>query len=264
MTARPHRGFTVMEALTVVGVIAVVLGITLPAISTVRASARAGKCQSNLRQLGVAATNYALQNRDRFPAAVLFELTGTGLVTKAWDYEQLPDGTVRPGALWAFVAGAGEVQQCPDYQGPSNFGNDPHTGYNYNTTYIGAEGRFPELDANGQWRDGWKVARHGLASGQMRRTTTTALFGEGGWRGGANKFMRAPSNRVENDLQTIYAGTQAFRHQGCTHACFLDGHVSGMCTCHEGPGATAPLLEGVAGFPRNGFLSQDDSHYDPR
>ena len=76
--------------------------------------------------------------------------------------------------------------------------------------------------------------------------------------------MRAPSNTVENDLSTVYAGAQAFRHQGCTHVCFLDGHVAGMCACHEGPQATTPLLDGVAGFPANGFLSNDDANYDPR
>ena len=261
---RVRRGDTIVEILTVIGVIGVLLAITLPAISSVRGAGRAGRCQSNLRQLGVAATNYALQNRDRYPAAILFEMTSSGLATKCWDYEQRADGTVRPGILWAFISSPSDVQQCPDFLGPSTFGNDPHTGYNYNTTYIGAEGRFPEQDANGNWLDGWKVARQGLPSSRHRRTSTTALFGEGGWRGGANKFMRAPSNAVENDLSTIYAGTQAFRHSGCTHVCFLDGHVSGMCGCHEGPQATAPLLEGVADFPRNGFLSEDDANYDPR
>jgi len=190
-SAPSARGFTVVETLAVIGAIAVLLAITVPAMSSVRASARAGKCQSNLRQLGVAATSYALQNRDRYPAAILYELTSGGLVTKAWDFEQLADGTVRPGAIWEFASGPAEVQQCPEFEGASTFGGDPYTGYNYNTTYIGAEGRFPELDADGRWRDGWKVARHGLASGQLRRTTTTALFGDGGWRGGANKFMRA-------------------------------------------------------------------------
>lgn len=263
MTAA-RRAFTVVEALTVVGVIAVLLAITLPAISSVRGSARAGRCQSNLRQLGVAATNYALQNRDRFPAAILYEMTAEGLATRCWDYDQLPGGAVRPGSLWAFISSPADVQQCPEFLGPSTFGSDPHTGYNYNTTYIGAEGRFPELAANGQWIDGWKVARQGLPSSRHRRTSTTALFGEGGWRGGANKFMRAPSNVVENDLATVYAGAQAFRHAGCSHVCFLDGHVAGMCGCHEGPQATTPLLEGVTDFPRNGFLSPDDSIYDPR
>ncbi|MFZ4751388.1 MAG: pilus assembly FimT family protein [Phycisphaerales bacterium] len=259
-----RRAFTVVETLAVIGAIAVLLAITVPTMSSMRASARSGKCQSNLRQLGVAATSYALQNRDRYPAAILYELTSVGLVTKAWDFEQRPDGTVRPGAIWEFVSGSAEVQQCPEFEGASTFGGDPYTGYNYNTTYIGAEGRFPELGADGRWRDGWKVARHGLASGQHRRTTTTALFGDGGWRGGANKFMRAPSNAVENDLQTVYAGAQAFRHGGCTHVCYLDGHVAGGCACHEGSLATPELLHGVTGFPQNGFLADGDSPYDPR
>jgi prepilin-type processing-associated H-X9-DG protein len=250
--------------LTVIAVIGIHLSIAIPAVTSVRGSARAGRCQSNLRQLGVAAQTYLVQNKDRYPAAIIYAMTPTGLETRAWDFTQSADGSVRGGALWEFAAAAGEVQQCPDFEGPSTFGNDPHTGYNYNTTYIGAEGRFPEVDAQGNWLDGWKVARRGLPSSQHRRTSTTALFGEGGWRGGANKFMRAPSNTVENDLSTVYAGAQAFRHQGCTHVCFLDGHVAGMCTCHEGPQATTPLLDGVAGFPANGFLSNDDTNYDPR
>ena len=265
MTRSPHaRGFTIVEVLTVIGIMAVLLSITLPVISTVRTSARAGRCQSNLRQLGVAATSYALQNRDRFPAAILYEISGAGLVTKAWDFEQHPDGSVRAGALWAYISGPNQVQQCPEFEGASTFGNDPYTGYNYNTSYIGAEGRFPEIDGQGRWIDGWKVARLGLASGQLRQTSTTAMFGDGGWRGGANKFMRAPANAVENDLYTVYAGTQAFRHQGCTHVCYLDGHVSGSCACHEGAHATDELLDATTGFPLNGFLAPDDAPYDPR
>lgn len=258
------RGFTVVEMLAVIGVIAVLLSIMVPAMSHVRASARASSCQSNLRQIGHAAFTYAVQNSDRYPAAILYEMTAAGMTTKAWDFDQLPDGSVRAGALWNYIAGPDQVQQCPEFEGASTFGSDPYTGYNYNTTYIGAEGRFPELDANGAWLDGWRVARRGLASGQMRRTTTTAVFGDGGWKGGANKFMRAPSNAVENDIQTVYAGAQAFRHGGCTHACYLDGHVGGTCTCSEGAHATSALLDGVMGFPKNGFLADGDVPYDPR
>ncbi|MFZ9914679.1 MAG: type II secretion system protein [Phycisphaerales bacterium] len=258
------RAFTIVEMLAVIGVIAVLLSLVVPAIGGVRRQARAGGCQSNLRQLGVAVANYAAQNRDRYPAAILYDMTDAGVVTQAWDFEQQPDGTVRAGALWDFVQGPNEVQQCPEFAGSSTFGADPSTGYNYNTTYIGAVGRFPELDADGRWRDGWAVARRGLASGQFRRTTTTAIFGDGGWRGGANKFMRAPSNSVENDLPTIYGGAQAFRHTGCTHCCYLDGHVASSTACCEGANASAGLLSGVMDFPRNGFLADGDGPYDPR
>lgn len=261
----PMRGgFTLVEALAVLAVVTVILSIVVPTVSIARGSARSASCQSNLRQLGVAAAGYAIQNRDRFPAAILQEVGPAGLVTRAWDFEHHPDGTILPGILTAFLSQPTAVQQCPDYHGASNFGAEPFTGYNYNTTFIGAEGRFPELGADGRWRDGWEVARHGLPPAQIRRTSTTALFGEGGWRGGANKFMRAPGNAVENDLQTIHAGTQSFRHQGCTNVCYLDGHVGGVCTCHESPHSTEALLDGVTGFPENGFLAADDSPYDPR
>ena len=262
MSAR--RGITLVEILTVVGVIGTLLAIAFPMVSAFRSMGRASSCQSNLRQMGLASASYALQNRDRYPAAILYDMTDSGMVTRAWDFEQLPDGTVRAGALWSFVNGPEEVQQCPDFLGPSTFGNDPFTGYNYNTTFIGAEGRFPELDLNGDWVGGWKLARQGLRSGQFRSTTTTALFGEGGWKGGANKFMRAPGNTVEYDLWTVYAGAQAFRHHECTHVCYLDGHVDGVSTCHEGAHATESLLDGVMDFPRNGFLADGDSPYDPR
>jgi len=261
---RPALGISLVETLVSIGVIAVLLAIVLPALGTVRASSRASQCQSNLRQLGVATSTYAAQNKDRYPAAILFELRAEGLVTKAWDFEQHANGRVQPSALWDFVDGPNEVQQCPEFLGPSTFGSDPATGYNYNTSYIGAEGRFPEMNDAGEWLDGWRVARRGLSSAQFRKTSTTALFGEGGWRGGANKFMRAPSGEVEGDLPTVYGGGQAFRHTGCTHACYLDGHVGGVCSCSAGMYAQPTLLADILGFPDNGFFADDDAPYDPR
>ena len=263
-----RRALTIVETLVVIGVLTILLAIVLPTTATIRASSRAASCSSNLRQLGLAATTYATQNRESYPAAILYKMGSSGLVTSAWDFEHRTGGDVRPSVLWDFANGGHDVQQCPEFLGASTFGLDPSTGYNYNTTYIGAEGRFPELDGNGRWIDGWSLARRGLSSAQFRRTSTTALFGEGGWRGGANKFMRAPSATIENDLPTVYGGAQAFRHTGCTHVCFLDGHVAGACECHDGvhapEPATASLLTDVLDFPRNGFLSDDDSSYDPR
>lgn len=259
-----RRGFTVVELVVVIGVIAVLLAIILPTTAAVRASARASHCQSNLRQLGLAAAAYAAQNKERYPPAILYEMTSAGVVTKAWDFEQDPGGGVRPGTIWSFLSSASPVQQCPEFVGSSTFGADPYTGYNYNTSYIGAEGRFPEIAADGTWLDGFRVARPGLASGAFRRPSTTALFGDGGWLGGANKFMRAPSASVEGDLATVYAGGQAFRHKGCTHVCYLDGHVAGSCDCREGAHAAQSLLDQVMGFPKNGFLADGDGPYDPR
>ncbi len=259
-----RNAFTLVEALVVIGILSTLLAILLPAASSARASARAAECQSNLRQLGIASTAYAAQNADHYPPALLYKMQPEGLSTIAWDFETRANGSVTPGALWSFIGGANKVQQCPEFLGASTSGNDPFTGYNYNTTYIGAEGRFPTMDpTTGKWIDGWNSARRGLRAGQIRHTTKVALFGDGGWRGGANKFMRAPSNAVENDLSLVAAGAQAFRHKGCTAFCAIDGHITSCAQSCAGANTTEPLQVEVMDFPNNGFLSEDDAAYDP-
>src|SRR5947209_1982549 len=63
----PRRAFTLVELLVVVGVIALLISILLPALAKARDQAMKIKCMSNLRQLDMAFLMYVNANRGRFP-----------------------------------------------------------------------------------------------------------------------------------------------------------------------------------------------------
>ena len=243
-----RRGFTLIELLVVLGIIALLIALLLPALNRARGSARGVACLSNLRQMTLAANLYADANAGGYPSGYFETYDGVITYSHTWDLTTIlapgEPARVEAGLLWP-GDDVSAVQQCPSFGGASNTAADPYTGYNYNVSYIG----------HGQ---GESVSEP-MRAGRVRRPSTTAMFGDGEWGGGANKFMRAPyPNAADAGFSGRWAGTQGFRHLERTNAVYVDGHAAAQRErfINNADGA-ANVGAGT------GFLSPDNAAYDP-
>jgi type II secretory pathway pseudopilin PulG len=90
----------------VIGVIAVLVGLMLPALARSREQAQALACLSNLRQLTLAWMSYATDNRGLLPGAE---------TTREWDWVRqglAGSEELRQGVLWKYARSEG-VYRCP-------------------------------------------------------------------------------------------------------------------------------------------------------
>ncbi len=67
MSRKSMRAFTLIELLVVISIIALLIGILLPALGAAREAGRSAACKSNERQLAVGMTRYATDNRGDLP-----------------------------------------------------------------------------------------------------------------------------------------------------------------------------------------------------
>jgi len=74
-----RKGFTLIELLVVMVIIALLVGLLLPALGRAKEEARKTQCRSNLRQIGLAYQMYATDNNNYTPAVLgMWGARGTG------------------------------------------------------------------------------------------------------------------------------------------------------------------------------------------
>ena len=84
---RSLRGFTLVELLVVIGIIALLVSILLPSLNKARQQANLVACMANLRQIGSTLQIYAAQNKGLAPWGAVYNYeTPTGWTSSGNDW----------------------------------------------------------------------------------------------------------------------------------------------------------------------------------
>ena len=177
-------GFTLIELLVVIVIIGILSSLLLPALTRAKAKAKQTACLNNLKQLGIAITMYADDNKGLLP-----------------DAEPLPTDPLDPtnpmpricdvlaanlGAPVGRTNSSAAVFRCPS----DNQGWYEKEGSSYEWNYVYSGKNLNNLKASGRFRGGIPTEKailmfdyenfHGVSNNSTNQTVTkNALYGDG-------------------------------------------------------------------------------------
>jgi len=204
-------GFTLVELLVVIAVLALLAGILLPVLARVRESARKTSCASNLRQIGVGLQLYVDDHDSSYPVPLLEPPPES-------EEEEEEEGEWDPGAsdweeaVQPYLRCEEPVFRCPSDPSPVEFFG---MSYTFNASFIG-------LNAS--------TLTHPTETIQVaeRRNTLAnqeqpALFLWWRWQGG-----RWPPAPAPDPAPAATRDLALDRHGDRLNLLFTDGHVRAL------------------------------------
>jgi prepilin-type N-terminal cleavage/methylation domain-containing protein/prepilin-type processing-associated H-X9-DG protein len=156
-----HHGFTLIELLVVIGIIALLVGILMPALASARRTARLVTCGSMEHQLGLGLAAYAGENRNviprgpdtaaPFPPVPYKDLASNQVWIKAVDYNA--HGLLLKGYIddkrAMFCPGDDTADPVQEIQNVGSLANDAYSSYMFRQLDETTNDKFDDLGKNG-------------------------------------------------------------------------------------------------------------------
>lgn len=234
-STKTSPGFTLVELLVVIGIIAVLVAMLLPAVAGARAMALSVTCQSNIRQLATASIMYGQNNRDFCPPAHYYYISrnfhrwhGTrAIVSQPFDYSGSP--------LKSYL-GDGGVRRCPVFEPSATTDYSlafeaAAGGYGYNNDYFGSSMAVDPGTSAGvtAWEE--NVCNVPAKYSQIRRPAEKILFADAAVGQAGNliveySFVSEPLSYYGGTAYASSTPSIHFRHRGRANVAWADGHVT--------------------------------------
>jgi prepilin-type N-terminal cleavage/methylation domain-containing protein/prepilin-type processing-associated H-X9-DG protein len=245
--AHRRAAFTLVELLVVIGIIAILVGILMPALISARKASQTVQCGSNVRQIGMAVRLYLDQNKNRFPAyhpnGGLWRDQSSGAMfletddRAYWGVVYLPfllksnpdyDKQVAQGAgATSGLAWARSLFQCPasaitdtDPGWSENYTSDQGATFGLNNLITGRKTtEFRNAAETIVAHDAWEHKLEGNAGGDW-----LMAYSIGSGPGGI--YLQRQSKNILQYAHIPQARVEYYRHKRKCQVLWLDGHVS--------------------------------------
>jgi len=226
MVGQLRKGFTLVELLVVMAILAILAGLMFPSLADARRASLRSACASSLRQLAMANHTYATAYGTFVPAASdiwssnLHRWHGARSKTKQ-AFE------TASGPLSEYLDERGLIKRCPSFRSDEAGFEAGCGGYGYNAAGVGSQAYL---------RGTYQGAVLGMAPEMITQPASTVMFADAAFaetKKGVTRlieysFVEPYLLLADNRPVEVYPAVPSmhFRHDGRANIVWVDGHVT--------------------------------------